>query len=111
MKFMIDVVCELCKSKFRVKNTVPHPVACKVCQTPIEVPQLRQRDEEHARRNALLPSCPGCQKSLTTDAKFCVSCGTFTGDVWAAQAASFEAKEKLKEKVWWRRLKDWFIRW
>ncbi|MFO1005041.1 MAG: hypothetical protein U0929_03710 [Planctomycetaceae bacterium] len=108
---MIDVVCALCKSKFRVKNSVPNPVSCKVCQTPIEVSQLRQRDEEMARRNAKLPSCPGCQKTLVKDAKFCVSCGTYTGDIWAAQASSFEAKEKLKEKVWWRRMKDWFVRW
>lgn len=111
MDFMIDVVCALCKSKFRVKNSVPNPVSCKVCQTPIEVPQLRLRDDDLARRNSQLPSCPACQKTLLTDTKFCVSCGTYTGDIWASQAASFEAKENLKEKVWWRRMKDWFVRW
>ena len=110
-EFMIDVVCAICKSKFRVKEDAPNPVSCKVCQTFIEVPQLRQRDKKITRQKSKLPSCPACHKTLATGAKFCVSCGTNTGDVWAAQAASFEAGEKLKDRIWWYRLKNWFLRW
>ena len=108
---MIQVVCAICKSKFRVRNNAPNPVPCRICQTSIDVPQFTLRDAEIAKRNARCPKCPACHKLLATGVKFCISCGTYTGDVWAAQAASFEAKEKLKDKVWWRRMKDWFARW
>ncbi len=110
-EFMIDVVCVICKSEFRVKSDAPNPVPCKICQTPIDIPEFTQRDEEIARKNAEIPTCPGCHRPLTRDVKYCTSCGTYTGDCWAAKAASFEAKEKLKDKAWWKRIKSWFVRW
>lgn len=108
---MVKVVCETCRSEFKIKADVPNPVACRICQTPVDVPELRLRDEEIARKNALNPHCPGCGKMLAPGVKFCAACGTSTGDVWAAQAMAFEAKEKLKDRVWWVRIKNWFVRW
>ncbi len=108
---MVKVVCGICRSEFKVKDDVPNPISCKICQTSIDVPELNLRDEEVAKKNAKVPKCPGCGKQLAPGLKFCAACGTSTGDVWAAQAAAFEAKEKLKDRSWWYRLKDWFVRW
>lgn len=110
-EFMINVVCAICKSEFRIKQDTPNPVLCKICHAPVDVPQLKQRDAETAKKKAKSPKCPGCHKPLTTGVKFCIACGTYTGDVWAAQAASLDADEKLKVKIWWHRVKSWFVRW
>ena len=105
---MIPVICDICQTHFKVPVNAKNPVSCKLCQAALDVPELRQRDLDV---EMAAPKCPGCGKALAVRVKFCVSCGTGTGDIWAAPAAAFEAKENLKERVWWRRLKDWFRRW
>ena len=105
---MIEVTCETCQGEFSIQDDAKNPVKCKLCQSPVDVPELRKRDTAAAKKG---PKCPACGKRWAPGAKFCAACGTSTVDPGAAQVAAFEADLEVKKRVSMHRIKAWLYRW
>ena len=105
---MIEVTCDTCQGEFQVKDDAKNPVKCKLCQSAVDVPELRKRESSVAKKG---PKCPGCGKRLGPAVKFCAACGTSTVDAGVAHVAAFNADRSMAERIGWLRLKMWFLRW
>ncbi len=105
---MIDVVCDACGKKFRVKNDAKNPVKCKLCQSPIDVPELRGPGKASTKGGT---KCPVCGKHLAAGVKFCAACGTSSIGAEDVHVAGWKADRHMENMKFMHRFLRLFRWW